>query len=307
MLDGSVESDTESCLEHNHQRPPRRLRLVWRLVWLKGDVASEKCAQRSDLCRIWREGLGSCHEELSALRQQRWSPLYVPMIWAAAGNEPSTPILDWLVEAAEQVREPVEFHGGQAVPSVCARDGFAALRGVLRSWRVTDRDDLSNWLGSQGFPRSTPGSHISARAQDFIFGEASVVDARCLLLEAVFVLVTLNVAREMTGSVEVPVQQVPPSAPVRGPPSVPSDFPFGVLGAIGFGESERGLLAAHSNVVPQVSQGQVAVQLRGGIARKMSCKVEPRSCGRAQGVEIVRTRPHCVAPQTQARRHGWLG
>ena len=91
---------------------------------------------------------------------------------------------------------------------------------------MTDRDDLSNWLGSQGFPRSTPGSHISARAQDFIFGEASVVDARCSLLEAVFVLVTLNVAREMTGSVEVPVQQVPPSAPVRGPPSVPSDFPL---------------------------------------------------------------------------------
>ena len=39
-------------------------------------------------------------------------------------------------------------------------------------------------------------------------------------------LVTLNVAREMTGSVEGPVQQVPPPAPVRGPPSVPSDFPL---------------------------------------------------------------------------------
>ena len=169
VQDGSVESDTESCLEHNHQRPARRLRLVWR-----AGVASRRRGVREvrtaigfvqDLAR--RIGFVPRGAQLPrALRQQRWSPLYVPMIWAAAGNEPSTPILDWLVEAAEQVREPVEFHGGQAVPSVCAREGFAALRGVLRSWRVADRDDLSNWLGSQGFPRSTPGSHISARAQD---------------------------------------------------------------------------------------------------------------------------------------------
>ena len=161
-----------------------------------------------------------------ALRQQRWSPLNVPLIWAAAGNESSTPVLEWLVEAAEQVPEPVEFHGGQAVPSVCAREGWAALRGALRSWGVADREDLSHWLGTQGFPRTSPGNHISARAQEFILGEATTLDARCASLEAVFVLVTLNVAREMTGNAEVPRQPAPLEAPRRVPPTVPSDFPL---------------------------------------------------------------------------------
>ena len=61
-------------------------------------------------------------------------------------------------------------------------------------------------VGQAGFPRSTPGNHISARAQESILGEATNLDARCALLEAVFVLVTVNVARAMTGSAEVPRQ-----------------------------------------------------------------------------------------------------
>ena len=100
----------------------------------------------------------------------------------------------------------MEFHGGQAVASVCAREGWAALRGAMRTRGVADCEELSNWLGRQGFPRTTPGNHISARAHEFILGEATTLDARCALLEAVFVLVTVNVAREMTGSVEVPRQ-----------------------------------------------------------------------------------------------------
>ena len=53
---------------------------------------------------------------------------------------------------------------------------------------VVDCEDLSNWFGRQGFPRSTPG--ISA--QEFILGEATTLDARCALVEAVFVLVTVG-------------------------------------------------------------------------------------------------------------------
>ena len=98
----------------------------------------------------------------------------------------------------------MEFHGGQAVASVCAREGWAALRGAMRTWGVADCEELSNWLGRQGFPRTTPGNHISARAQEFILGGATTLDARCALLEAVFVLVTVNVVWEMTGTVDNP-------------------------------------------------------------------------------------------------------
>ena len=31
------------------------------------------------------------------VREQRWSPLDVPLMWAAAGQEPATPVLDWLI------------------------------------------------------------------------------------------------------------------------------------------------------------------------------------------------------------------
>ena len=89
--------------------------------------------------------------------------------------------------------------------------------------RVADREDLSHLLGTQGFPRTSPGNHISARAQEFILGEATTLDARCVLLEAVFVLVTLSVAREMTGNADRPA---PLEAPRRVPPTVPSDLPL---------------------------------------------------------------------------------
>ena len=31
------------------------------------------------------------------VREQRWSPVNVPLMWAAAGQDPSTPVLDWLI------------------------------------------------------------------------------------------------------------------------------------------------------------------------------------------------------------------
>ena len=47
-----------------------------------------------------------------AIRQQRWSPLNLPLMWAAAGEEASHPLLEWLENAARRVQELLEFHGG---------------------------------------------------------------------------------------------------------------------------------------------------------------------------------------------------
>ena len=70
----------------------------------------------------------------------------------------------------------------------------------MRIWGVHDRHGLSEWLGRQGFPRTARGNHISARAQEFSIGEAVLVDARSALLEAVCVVVTLHVGRDIAGA-----------------------------------------------------------------------------------------------------------
>ena len=72
----------------------------------------------------------------------------------------------------------------------------------MRSSGIRSHHDLSAWLGRQGFPRVSPGNHISGRAQEFVLGEAVSVDARAALLEAVFVTVTIHMGTEPTQRAE---------------------------------------------------------------------------------------------------------
>ena len=65
-------------------------------------------------------------------------------MWAAAGNDPSHPVLDWLVE--QRVHEPVEFHGGHTTTAEAAREGWQALRTAMRIWGIRSHHDLSAWL-----------------------------------------------------------------------------------------------------------------------------------------------------------------
>ena len=123
-----------------------------------------------------------------ALRQQRWSPMNVPLIWAASGSEETNPVLQWLVAAASAVEEPIEFYEG----GILASDPDA-LRAALRGWGVTEREGLSTWLRNNGFVATTPGNHIAARAQEFIFSEAIATDARVALRKAACVTRCISV------------------------------------------------------------------------------------------------------------------
>ena len=69
------------------------------------------------------------------------------------------------------------------------RAGWSALRQVLRVWGIEEpnHDDV---VVGQGFPGTSPGNHISARAQEFTTGEANCVDARVALL-AIHMVVSL--------------------------------------------------------------------------------------------------------------------
>ena len=127
-----------------------------------------------------------------ALREQLWSPLNVPLMWAAAGDDGSHPVIEWLAEVAQRVREPLELPGGNIMTEAALRAGWTVLRSAMRSWGIQSTEHLSAWLGRQGFPRVSPGNHISARAQEFLLGEEVSFDARAAWLEAVFVMVTIQ-------------------------------------------------------------------------------------------------------------------
>ena len=169
-------SDTESV----HQvRRPRRLRLRWRssvpevpnvvnvmdnLGARSAHVSAHREVPARGLVQQLASRIGSVGSEgmfLREIRQQRWSPLNVPLLWAASGED-SVPVLDWLIEVAE----PIAFHGGNINPGAALQTGWLALRAVMRSWGVEAREGLSLWLQSHGFAATTPGNHIGARAQE---------------------------------------------------------------------------------------------------------------------------------------------
>ena len=54
----------------------------------------------------------SCEQQVLHSGNQRWSPLNVPVMWAAARVQDSNPVGEWLVTACGDIQEPVEFHGG---------------------------------------------------------------------------------------------------------------------------------------------------------------------------------------------------
>ena len=112
------------------------------------------------------------------------------------------------------MQEAVSFHGSEVSPSEAVRLGWESLRNVMRMWGVNSREELSSWLGDHRFPRNSPGTHISARAQEYIFGEANRIDARVSLMKTVFVMITIHMSREAT---VVPQPGTAPSSNERRP------------------------------------------------------------------------------------------
>ena len=39
----------------------------------------------------------------------------VPLLWSAAGEDQSVPIVEWLATTASAIGEPVQFHGGAGI------------------------------------------------------------------------------------------------------------------------------------------------------------------------------------------------
>ena len=93
-----------------------------------------------------------------ALRQKQWSPLNVPMMWEAAGDSPACPVVEWLHRVAVQIVDPVQFHEHNDTASLAVTLGWNALRGILKGWGVTTREDLTVWFLEDGYPAAHPGN-----------------------------------------------------------------------------------------------------------------------------------------------------
>ena len=168
-------SDTESFRSQDvtSVRPSgRRLRLVWNEERVPPQRWHPEARAVEGLFRTLGGRIGAVPSGSPiprVLRRQRWSPVNVPLVWAAAGEGRSTPVLDWMIRAAERIHNLVEFHEGHIPVGDAVMLGWTSLRDVLRSWRIENREHLTEWLHREGFPATFPGNHISARTQEHLF------------------------------------------------------------------------------------------------------------------------------------------
>ena len=128
-----------------------------------------------------------------ALKQQRLSLVNVPLMWEAAGDSHTGPVLGWLSRVTSQISDQVHLFENAVSADEAVRIGWTALGAVFRSWHVASREDLTCWLREHRYP-GAPG-HISARAPEHVLQQACA-DARVGLLEEVFVVVAIHMGRQ---------------------------------------------------------------------------------------------------------------
>ena len=72
------------------------------------------------------------------IRQQEWSPVHVPLLWAAARGDESIPVLDWLRERAHLIDELAEIEIGRSrADGVCSVSSFSAFAWFLLSFSLS--------------------------------------------------------------------------------------------------------------------------------------------------------------------------
>ena len=148
-VEGQVEaptSDTDSMEPHRNRR--RRLRLNWNPQGSddrfgpvhqprQHQVRAAEVLFHELARRVGAVPVGSPVPRV--VLQQRWSPINVPLMWAAAGSEPSIPLLDWLCEITAGVPD-IQLNEGTLPTNVAVRTGWQALR---------ESDEiLGRWAGS---------------------------------------------------------------------------------------------------------------------------------------------------------------
>ena len=122
-----------------------------------------------------------------AIRRQQWSAFNVP---AAAAGDQECAVLQWLMNAGQHI-ESMSVAGTTMSVHDAALVGWETLSEVIRVWSIRTREDLSEWVHRQRFPRPRWGAHFGGRVQERILTVAATVDVRVSALEAVYVQVAL--------------------------------------------------------------------------------------------------------------------
>ena len=115
--------------------------------------------------------------------------LNVPLMWTAAGHEASARVQ---FPATSVQRWKFGDPGSRKI-------GVELLRAAIRTWGSAQPEDLTIWLRNNVFPGPQVGSHISARAQEYVLSERCRHDARVGLFALVPMMLLHRV--QVTGRV----------------------------------------------------------------------------------------------------------
>ena len=130
-----------------------------------------------------------------ALFRQQWSAFNVPLMRAAAVGDRESPVLSLLANACNRAGNVaavvVDTVGHDAV-----FEAWHALSGVMRSWCIRSREDLSEWIHRQCFVQPRWKGHFSGRAQERIITTAALIDVRASALKSAYVRVALHACEE---------------------------------------------------------------------------------------------------------------
>ena len=85
-----------------------------------------------------------------------WSPLNVPLFWAAASDSPSCPVLEWIMAAASHFTQPLQFLEGQINPREAAKscDHGESHRGNTRRFSCHTPREPHQCSGTRGVAQS---------------------------------------------------------------------------------------------------------------------------------------------------------
>ena len=106
-----------------------------------------------------------------------WSPLNVPLMWAAAGEEGSHPVIEWLAEVAQRVREPLELPGGDIMTEAALRAGWTVLRSAIAELGFSQRNTCQHGWGDKVSHEFLQGTTSRQGHRSFLWERRSGFDA----------------------------------------------------------------------------------------------------------------------------------
>jgi len=148
--------------------------------------------------------------------EHQWSMLNCPLMWAAAGDSHSHPILEWLGQVLEAIALENRI-GDERISASDLRTSWLALRSYLRRLGIDDRGSFLTWLRQQGDPCTDLGGHFRGSVQEQLIEGACSLDLRARDLSRAYVLAVMFLGRQpvLVDSILEHGASVPPGLPVE--------------------------------------------------------------------------------------------